>query len=389
MIAFGLVVNLAPDTQLALLVDDIGTTSAAALAAVTCLWFSLPGSGPYNPTAARTRRGWRFVGLACASWAAGNAVWAVYELVLDRDAPFPSPADIGYLGFVPLALIGIVLLGPSFRTVGTFKRTMDVILITVGLGGVGWILVLSPVAASTEGVLEQGLSLAYPIGDLVMLAVTLSVITVTRGRGRALTLLPLGLIFFALADASFAYMTATGQYTSGDLTAWAWFGGFLLMALAAGPPPPPGRGRSRRAALVRGDRHQSPRPRRRGARGRSAGGRRLGLGRDHRPDPGGRRAQRGPPPGLVPPDHEPQPCAGREGPRAAGRAGADPPGHRRGPGPLRRTGPGRPHHGLERSRRSRVRLEGGGGAGPTHHRHRPRGQPGGLRASDGRVRRHR
>lgn len=239
MIAFGLVVNLAPDTQLALLVDDIGTTSAAALAAVTCLWFSLPGSGPNNPTAARTRRGWRFVGLACASWAAGNAVWAVYELVLDRDAPFPSPADIGYLGFVPLALIGIVLLGPSFRTVGTFKRTMDVILITVGLGGVGWILVLSPVAASTEGVLEQGLSLAYPIGDLVMLAVTLSVITVTRGRGRALTLLPLGLIFFALADASFAYMTATGQYTSGDLTAWAWFGGFLLMALAAGPPPPP------------------------------------------------------------------------------------------------------------------------------------------------------
>ena len=138
---------------------------------------------------------------------------------------------------MPLALIGIILLGPSFSTVGTFKRTMDVILITVGLGGVGWILVLSPVAASTEGALEQGLSLAYPIGDLVMLAVTLSVITVTRGRGRALTLLPVGLILFALADASFAYMTATGQYTSGDLTAWAWFGGFLLMALAAGRPP--------------------------------------------------------------------------------------------------------------------------------------------------------
>jgi len=240
MIAFGLVVNLAPDTHLALLADDIGTTAAAALAAGTCLWFARsPKGGDPEPSAARTRRGWRFVGLACASWAAGNAVWAFYELGLGRDAPFPSPADIGYLGFVPLALIGIILLGPSFTSVGTFKRSMDVALITVGLGGAGWILVLSPVAASTEGALEQGLSLAYPIGDLLMLAVTLSVMTVTRRHDRALSLLPIGLILFALADASFAYMTATGQYASGGLSAWAWFSGFLLMALAAGPPSPP------------------------------------------------------------------------------------------------------------------------------------------------------
>jgi len=240
MIAFGLVVNLAPDTRLALVVDDIGTTAAAALAGFAGLWHSrLPKGAVSDPTTTRNRRGWRFVGLACASWAAGNAVWAFYELALDREAPFPSLADIGYLGFVPLALIGIILLGPSFASVGTFKRSMDVALITVGLGGVGWIVILSPVAASTEGALQQGLALAYPVGDLLMLAVTLSVITITRGRDRALTLLPIGLILFAVADASFAYMTATDQYTSGDLSAWAWFTGFLLMALAAGPTTAP------------------------------------------------------------------------------------------------------------------------------------------------------
>ncbi len=240
MIAFGLVVNLAPDTRLALVVDDVGTTAAAALAAITGLWYSRIAKGTEaDPATARARRGWRFVGLACASWAAGNAVWAFYELGLDQEAPFPSPADFGYLGFVPLALIGIILLGPSFASVGTFKRSMDVALVTVGLGGAGWILVLSPVAASTEDGLEQALALAYPIGDLLMLAVTLSVITLTRGRDRTLTILPIGLILFALADVSFALMTATDQYTSGDLSAWAWFTGFLLMALAAGPPAAP------------------------------------------------------------------------------------------------------------------------------------------------------
>jgi len=231
-VAFGLVVNLTPDSGLAMVVDDFGTTAVAALAGAACLATGRMGRST-EVEAVRRRRGWSLVGLAGLSWAAGNAVWAVYELGAHQDAPFPSLADVGYLGFVPLALAGVALLGPSFAHVGTVRRLLDVVLITVGLGGVGWILVLSPVAASTHGALEQGLSLAYPIGDLLMLAVILSVITITRERDRALAILLAGLILFALADVSFAYTNATGQYVSGGLAAWAWFSGFLFIALAA------------------------------------------------------------------------------------------------------------------------------------------------------------
>jgi diguanylate cyclase (GGDEF)-like protein/PAS domain S-box-containing protein len=162
-------------------------------------------------------------------------VWAFYELVLGREAPFPSPADVGYLGFVPLAVAGVALLGPSFAAMGTLRRFLDVALITVSLAGVGWIVVLGPVAASTEGPLERVLSLAYPIGDLVMLALILSVGVVTRERNRAFTLLLGGLVLFALSDVAFAYTTATDVYASGSLVAVGWFAGFLAMALAARP----------------------------------------------------------------------------------------------------------------------------------------------------------
>src|SRR5690606_34309405 len=40
---------------------------------------------------------------------------------------------------------------------------------------------------------------------------------------------------FAVADVGFAYTTSTGQYTSGNLIAVAWFCGFLTMAFAARP----------------------------------------------------------------------------------------------------------------------------------------------------------
>src|SRR5690606_15130947 len=104
----------------------------------------------------------------CASWAAGNVLWAWYELALDRELPFPSWADLGYLGFIPLAVSGVALLGPSFADVGTLKRVFDVLLVSIAVTGIGWITVLSPVAGNTEGWLERGLSLAYPISDIVM-----------------------------------------------------------------------------------------------------------------------------------------------------------------------------------------------------------------------------
>jgi hypothetical protein len=66
--AFGAVAVFASGDHLAVVVDDLGTTAAAAVAAITCLLVARRCPTP------RSRRGWQLVGLACASWSAGNAI---------------------------------------------------------------------------------------------------------------------------------------------------------------------------------------------------------------------------------------------------------------------------------------------------------------------------
>ena len=49
------------------------------------------------------------MGVALALWAAGNIYWTP-GLADAAEPPYPSLADAGYLGFLPLAYVGVVLL---------------------------------------------------------------------------------------------------------------------------------------------------------------------------------------------------------------------------------------------------------------------------------------
>ena len=44
------------------------------------------------------RAGLVVLGSSAAAFAVGQGAWAYYELVADRPLPFPSLADVGFLG---------------------------------------------------------------------------------------------------------------------------------------------------------------------------------------------------------------------------------------------------------------------------------------------------
>jgi len=46
-------------------------------------------------------RAWLLLGAFCGLWAAGQSLWAYYELIAHRSTLFPSPADVGFLGAPP------------------------------------------------------------------------------------------------------------------------------------------------------------------------------------------------------------------------------------------------------------------------------------------------
>jgi two-component system, sensor histidine kinase and response regulator len=211
-------------------IDDIGEAVAAFVAAACCAWAARRNSG-------RQRIGWAFLAASAAAWGAGEVVWAIYEVGLGVEVPFPSAADGGFLGAIPLAAIGILAFFTKPRGTSTrFRLWLDGAIVFTGLLFVGWVAGLDVVyEAPDTSALDKAIQMAYPISD--MLIGTIVVLAIRRATGEAqgrLLLLLGGLGANALADSAFAYLNAQGAYGPiGSVLDAGWVAGYLMIGLAA------------------------------------------------------------------------------------------------------------------------------------------------------------
>jgi diguanylate cyclase len=212
-----------PDVQAA--VANLAETVLAGSAAATALWWSRRCSG-------RRRRSWTAIGLGAAGWTAGQALWTWYELVADREVPFPSLADVGFLAF-PVGLSIGLWLYPERGGWRQQRRLLDGLTVTAALLLVSWSTVLRAVVeAGADHPLAFAVSVAYPASDLVVLVLVVLMLAAGRKDRLALLLLGAGLVSFVIADSAFAYLTATESFSSGEVVDLGWMAGFALLALA-------------------------------------------------------------------------------------------------------------------------------------------------------------
>jgi diguanylate cyclase (GGDEF)-like protein len=97
------------------------------------------------------------------------------------------------------------------------------------------------VRAGGEDTLSTVIGAAYPVGDVIMAALVVVLLTRAAPSNRtSLLLLSAGLVLLAVADSLFMYGTSTNSYASGGLLDLGWFAGFLavgLSGLAMGASP--------------------------------------------------------------------------------------------------------------------------------------------------------
>lgn len=98
VIASGLV-----DRETAAAINDVAWTLAAILAAISSFRAALSLHG-------RDRAAWLIFAFACSAWAIGQIIWDVFDLYFGVPSTFPSYADVGYLLFGPLMLVGLFIL---------------------------------------------------------------------------------------------------------------------------------------------------------------------------------------------------------------------------------------------------------------------------------------
>jgi diguanylate cyclase (GGDEF)-like protein len=183
----------------------------------------------------RLRSAWRLLALAAFSYLAGDVAQTVYEQV--GTLPYPSAADIFYLLFYPLTLCGLLRFPTGYRNLGERVRlTLDLAVVAIGGAMVVICVVLGPtVLQSGPDKLLTAISVAYPVGDMVLL-VGLASVLLRRAPGsstRALQLMAATLMFFVAADVIYGYLNLHSTYQGGNPVDSLWMVAIALSAVSA------------------------------------------------------------------------------------------------------------------------------------------------------------
>jgi diguanylate cyclase (GGDEF)-like protein len=174
----------------------------------------------------RERAAWLFIGAAILCWGAAEIYWTAF-IEGNASAPYPSPADVGYLIFYPLAYAGLAMLVRARVHEIKWRLWMDGLIAALGTAALGTAFVFDFVAEKATGTtLEKLTTLSYPLGDIAMLSMVVGVIALTGWRpGRTWSLLLAGLSALVIADIAF-----TLQSTEGALPGGEWINPIYLIA---------------------------------------------------------------------------------------------------------------------------------------------------------------
>jgi len=216
-----------PDLDLA--INGVIYNAVVVGAGLACLTRALRG-GP-------ERAAWLAISASILVWAGGDIWWTLY-IEDNATAPYPSPADIGYLAFYPLAVTGLYLLVRARANELDSRLWMDGVIAALGAGALGAALVFEFVAdRATGSAIEIATTLAYPFADIVLIALIVGIIALTRWRpGRTWSLLLVGLATMAVADVAFTLQTYEAGVPGGDWIEPIYLLSAVLLGLEAWQP---------------------------------------------------------------------------------------------------------------------------------------------------------
>ena len=200
-------------------------TGAAGLCALRVMWVP------------QGRGAWAAIGGGLCAYA-GAEVLYVNLLAASGEVASPSPVDSLYLCFYALEWLGFGLLVRD--QVARFYPSMWLDGLVGALGGGAFVaaVVLHPVLRATEGSFAVvATNLAYPLSDLLLLALVVGVAALTGARpGRAWLLLGTGLALFVVADSLYLFQIASNTYVNGGQVDPLWAMAAVLIGVAAWQP---------------------------------------------------------------------------------------------------------------------------------------------------------
>ncbi len=180
---------------------------------------------------------WLLIAISNLIYTIGDLSWAILEAGLHIE-PYPSIADIFYLSYYSLFMAGTVILAIENRVImDRIKNTLDMAIIMAGAMLLFWFFLFNPIilATANDPWINRFLALAYPTGDVMLLAVILWLMNCNPIRyARApIFLLVIASSITMFADIAFSLQKSTDTYLSGGFLDISWVASYLLVGLAA------------------------------------------------------------------------------------------------------------------------------------------------------------
>jgi len=159
-------------------------------------------------------------GLSC--FAAGQLSFLIAAR-LRVTLPFPSFADVLYLMSYPLYAAGLLLFIRRRAPHGDMRTLIDALTLTAGLALLSWTFLIRPdVTNAGMTDLQRAVAVAYPLGDVLLLALIARLLAPGTGRILSVRLLTLGGVACLVSDSSFTAMQLYGSFHNGTIVDLGW-----------------------------------------------------------------------------------------------------------------------------------------------------------------------
>ncbi len=234
------------DRRLFILLTDLSWGWAAAFAAFACY------TSARRVTTSEQRRTWRWIGAGCASFFLGQLAWTAYDVSRGAPPPYPSLADVGFLGIYVCLIVGVLTLvrGQPTRRADP-ELALDSVLVTFTVGALAYEYLLEPLLTTQVSISGLVTSIGWSIGAVAVLwMILIELLRRPAFPAATATLVLPGVIALAIGNQVYAVVALRGTYQAGGLLDLTWDAGLLLIAVAAAVAPEYGTHLQRRRATA-------------------------------------------------------------------------------------------------------------------------------------------
>jgi diguanylate cyclase (GGDEF)-like protein len=169
------------------------------------------------------------IGYAQLIWSFGSILSTLNSFF---EVNFPvAISELSYALFYPLILFGVIRAFTQRVKIGALEL-LDTVIVAVGFTSVLAAFLLKPAMLTFTGsTFTVFLSILYPVGDIVILAISLVYLLLNPISKRSILLFA-GLLAFSLSDLLFIWLSINARYRFGSITDDGWILGLLLISLS-------------------------------------------------------------------------------------------------------------------------------------------------------------